>query len=1009
MMLRRGLVCILVALGGSSLMADLLVCNDTRYARFEGFLNPDEQVATSRDLIRSQELISLADGQPASLGTLMTDLATDGTTIPLFYARNIIVPNRVNKGGRDLPQEQFTVAPTATLGDFIAWLEDVLGITTLAHDPTLKDLTAEGIPFPGVTLVHSPEAAIEIVSNVGERNQFDLPWNSLAVLPGEGFPPVNPYPFVWITFDRANGGGTSTGFRAYNSAFEPIDIDVTFVLEDKFTNNGTTWRYFAESQDDADIDRVVGTGLIHFDPYGNYIAGEAPVIRIDHAGTDILTPQLITLDFSPIRCLGSISMSWWYGWDNCPMTQEFAFGGDLNGAGTAATTRSQLTSQVLYDTVVGVGHKATASTLLVDLINGNGVRLFNDGNVIVLAQARKGEDDLPDETFIIGTHGNTLGEFIAWLEDVLGITTLAHDPMLPVLVSSPMPGVTVNANGQISIVGNIGRVNDITLDSDAIEVVSGNGIDPPSCLPFIFTKNESATGESIRTSIRTYDSLLIAENIDITLVMQDKDNQGITWRFFAESSDDSDTDRVVGTGLIYFNTGGNFDSATNVGVVVDRIGVGSLTPHCFMLNFETMDGFAMFNHIEPLTECDCGETMNTLYLLGIDGAIHPIDPNDSIQQTINEAYDRDQIRLAPGTYYENLTCAKELAIIGVEGPEHTVIDGGRAASVVTHGPGSQEEGKTLQLDGLTLTHGYSSYGGGLNCLSQGHVVLSRCYVLDNQAILGGGVSLGDHGEMTMKNVLLTGNIARKGGAIYSSPNSDILLENCTVSQNGDTSSSSYGGGFYGDKGVLKMMNGILWDNHAGTGPEAYLRNGATLRCYYGDLPKDPAAVRFDPLSSFETFAVIHEDPCFADPQGGDFHLRSEGWRWDPAVGTTGGWAWDEVTSRCIDAGNPATSLQDEPVTFSFDPENEFGVNLRIDIGAYGGTSQASMAPWDWALRADINNDGTEDLMDYAQFAKEWSETETSEYRFGDFGHDGVLSVIDLSLLAEEWLAKTSWR
>jgi hypothetical protein len=78
------------------------------------------------------------------------------------------------------------------------------------------------------------------------------------------------------------------------------------------------------------------------------------------------------------------------------------------------------------------------------------------------------------------------------------------------------------------------------------------------------------------------------------------------------------------------------------------------------------------------------------------------------------------------------------------------------------------------------------------------------------------------------------------------------------------------------------------------------------------------------------------DPCFVDAGHwskdafipGDYHLRSEGGRWHPG---TQSWVQDEVTSPCIDAGNPRDGVWDEP------PPNG-GI---INMGIYGGTAEAS--------------------------------------------------------------------
>ncbi|MBN2270595.1 MAG: hypothetical protein JXN61_08275, partial [Sedimentisphaerales bacterium] len=86
--------------------------------------------------------------------------------------------------------------------------------------------------------------------------------------------------------------------------------------------------------------------------------------------------------------------------------------------------------------------------------------------------------------------------------------------------------------------------------------------------------------------------------------------------------------------------------------------------------------------------------------------------------------------------------------------------------------------------------------------------------------------------------------------------------------------------------------------------------------------------------------------------------------------------------------------------------NQFGCNLRINIGAYGGTAEASIPPHDWTLRADLTNDGKVDFEDFAEQARSMMEDESP--RRGDLKRDGSPDMGDLALLTEEWLGQTSW-
>jgi Leucine-rich repeat (LRR) protein len=73
------------------------------------------------------------------------------------------------------------------------------------------------------------------------------------------------------------------------------------------------------------------------------------------------------------------------------------------------------------------------------------------------------------------------------------------------------------------------------------------------------------------------------------------------------------------------------------------------------------------------------------------------------------------------------------------------------------------------------------------------------------------------------------------------------------------------------------------------------------------------------------------DPLFADPQGDDYHLRSEAGRYAVDRQT---WVRDDSTSPCLDGGDPHADYRDEPA-----PNG-----ARVDMGAYGGTAFASQSP-----------------------------------------------------------------
>jgi hypothetical protein len=82
------------------------------------------------------------------------------------------------------------------------------------------------------------------------------------------------------------------------------------------------------------------------------------------------------------------------------------------------------------------------------------------------------------------------------------------------------------------------------------------------------------------------------------------------------------------------------------------------------------------------------------------------------------------------------------------------------------------------------------------------------------------------------------------------------------------------------------------------------------------------------------------------------------------------------------------------------------MNIRVNMGAYGGTAQASLAPPGWALLPDADNSGTVDFGDYASVENLWLDS-SNEQPF-DFDRSGDVDYRDLVLFVEDWLNQTSW-
>ena len=287
--------------------------------------------------------------------------------------------------------------------------------------------------------------------------------------------------------------------------------------------------------------------------------------------------------------------------------------------------------------------------------------------------------------------------------------------------------------------------------------------------------------------------------------------------------------------------------------------------------------------------------------------------------------------------------------------------------------------------------------------------LVRCTFTGNSAEHGGGM-FNHYDSFTLINCTFSGNRAEGEGGGIAGWISNSTLINCTLS--GNRAGTEGGGIFYWDDDGHnpKLTNCIVWANNAEQGPQISAW-GTTLSASYCNIEGGRMDIYLNDGATLDwREGNIGADPCFAgpgywDPNGtagdpnddfwvdGDYHLKSEGWRWDVSRGV---WTWDDVTSLCVDAGNPGSALGDELLSVPDDPGNEWGENVRINMGAYGGTGQASMGPVGWALLADMNNDRVVDFSDVGIWAGYWLEA--GDELPGDLNRDGVVDGIDYALV-----------
>lgn len=330
---------------------------------------------------------------------------------------------------------------------------------------------------------------------------------------------------------------------------------------------------FFEVKNNGEI-RFTRSGAFKLDRDFNLVNGQGA--RVQGYGIDA-DYNIISGTRGDMRIpLGNLSLTQMTSWVN--------FSGNLNSSGPVAANGSVITSNVFYSDAAGT-IPAVATDSLTSLYKaGSGTPVFATGDVITVSGALKGTATLPPRTFEVGatntTNSNTNGTDLQSFMDFIG-GSLGIDTSVPLTTA----GVTA-VGGAIRVEGNTGEVNDLTLDGVNIIV---NAASTPS-LPVSFTKSQDADGESVRTTFVAYDSLGTPMTLDLSVVLESRSNAGTVWRFYAQSADDSDVSRAVGTGTMSFNNTGVITGSSGNVISIDRDNTGAVTPQQITLNLEDSTG-----------------------------------------------------------------------------------------------------------------------------------------------------------------------------------------------------------------------------------------------------------------------------------------------------------------------------------------------------------------------------------------------------------------------------------
>jgi hypothetical protein len=278
---------------------------------------------------------------------------------------------------------------------------------------------------------------------------------------------------------------------------------------------------------------------------------------------------------------------------------------------------------------------------------------------------------------------------------------------------------------------------------------------------------------------------------------------------------------------------------------------------------------------------------------------------------------------------------------------------------------------------------------------------------------GGGLSYCD-GEIT-DNIIRGNYAAFKGGGLYNCTGnirnnviagnkvgqSGAGLYNCTGGIYNNTivanAAGAEGGALAASSGIV--CNNIIAFNKAASAGAIYGLCSNSYNNFWANTPDNFAGgagpglgdIIVEPLFAIDGY---WDDNGTAD-QGddfwvhGDYHLKSERGRWDPAALT---WVSDDITSYCIDAGDPGSDWTGE-----LWPHGK-----RINMGDYGGTPQASMSLIDLGNIADLDYDDLVNYSDLTVLMDRWLRQAILLAQ--DLDRNGVVDSNDFAIFADNWRA-----
>jgi hypothetical protein len=354
------------------------------------------------------------------------------------------------------------------------------------------------------------------------------------------------------------------------------------------------------------------------------------------------------------------------------------------------------------------------------------------------------------------------------------------------------------------------------------------------------------------------------------------------------------------------------------------------------------------------------------------------DPFRRIQHGIDAAaFSGDIVQIRPGIYSGQYNRdlnpgGKAVIIRGIDPNDPTTI-GTVIIDPNFNGSGFKIiSGETPDciIEGLTIRNADSDwYQGGAIICDLASPTIRNCIIVNNKGRYGGGIGYFESDSLLLNCTIVNNHCDFSGGGIFCN-DSNVTIRNCIIWQNTlDDPEHNHGPQIALEyQSIASVSYCNIEDGLQGTSAI-----GSTLHWLQGNIDDDPNFASFD---------------TDAEPDTWDFRLQSQFGRWD---NNTNQWITGPDTSQCIDAGDPNSNWTQEL----------WPHGGKINIGAYGGTPQASMSNSQLGNIADLDHNDMVSTSDLTMLAGSWLTQQLLMPQ--DLDRNGWVNLADLAIFSKNWL------